>query len=578
MAAASSASAVPIRAFAIRLIALAGIFALAVLSEVRGSGSYSERELTALYALVLAGFLLSLAYGVARARGGFRNLHLFELAGDAVLISGLVYCSGGVRSLFGPLYIIWIVYAAITAGSRAIVFAWAVATICYVLINWGPVQGFLPAFEPGVVPDPDEVLSSVGVHALAFLAVAFLSRNLVAQIQAGRAELEELGEIHQRIVDNVASGLLTVNRQARITSFNAEAERITGYTSEEVLGWPLSLLFPTLDTQQGTEASIGALVRDSSEGGAHDPDRRRGRMQLVFENRQKQRLHLGMSVSVMRNREGAEDGAILIFQDLTQFVAMEEQLRRSERLSAVGQLAAGLAHEIRNPLASLSGAIELLSSYLPGEDSSSRRLAQIVQRETGRLNRLVSDFLTYARPGPGRSVAVSVRELMDEIAELLASAEDHSCTLDVDIDPEIRVSGNADQLRQVFWNLVINAVQAEPSDARVRVRARPGPAEEGGGTGSGGRETVLIEVSDRGEGIPEELIERVFEPFFTTKPKGTGLGLATVHRVVEAHGGQLSVRSERGEGTYVTVVLPRDLKRRNSGSDASLGESGWPES
>ncbi|MCP4006076.1 MAG: PAS domain S-box protein [bacterium] len=534
-------SALPVRAFAIRLAALGGIFAVAVLSEIRGGGSYSERELVALYALVLTGFLLSLAYGALRAWGNSERVNYFELTGDLILLTGLVYCSGGSRSLFGPLYIIWIVHVALAAGSRATILAWAGATICYGLVGLAPALGAFPAFEPGSQLGVHEALSSAGAHALAFLGVAILSRNLADQIQAGRVELRELGEIHQRIVDNVASGLLTVDRAARISSFNSEAERITGYGSAEVMGWPLAKLFPNLDPGETGDSAPADLPGTATQ--------ERGRMELVFESRNAQELHLGMSISILRDAGGHEDGAIVIFQDLTKVVQMEEQLRRSERLGAVGQLAAGLAHEIRNPLASLSGAIELLEGDLPSGDASSLRLARIVQRETARLNRLVSDFLTYARPGPGHFLAVPLQELMAEIAELDEYSEGRGCELELDIENGLSARGNPDQLRQVIWNLVINAAQSEPRDHKVRIEAR-GRVDESGAP------RVHIDVIDCGCGIPPELVERIFEPFFTTKPKGTGLGLATVHRVIEAHGGQMGVRTEQGQGTVVSVDLP----------------------
>jgi two-component system sensor histidine kinase PilS (NtrC family) len=209
-----------------------------------------------------------------------------------------------------------------------------------------------------------------------FLAVACCPTAV--EVQAGRRELHELGEIHRRIVDSVSSGLLTVSRDGVISSFNREAERITGWPISEALGGRLEQLFPAL--------------------GPVDSAGRQERMQVRFESRDGRKLHLGMSVSVLRDPGGQADGAIVIFQDLTRVVEMEEELRRSERLGAIGQLAAGLAHEIRNPLASLSGAIELLATDLPSGDQNSKTLSQIVQRETARLNRLVSDFLTYARP------------------------------------------------------------------------------------------------------------------------------------------------------------------------------------
>ncbi|HTO53529.1 MAG TPA: ATP-binding protein [Myxococcota bacterium] len=515
---------IPANAFAARLIALAGILTLAVLAQLRGGGAYSNSVLSALYLLVLAGFLLALAYGALAAWSPWKRLHLLELAGDAVLISGFVYCSGGPRSIFGFLFIIWIVYAALTLGSRGALLACAFATVAQLTIAWGPIAGWFPPYSPEFAISSHEIGSAVGAHAIAFLAVTLLARRLAAEVQAGREELQELGELHRRIVDNVSSGLLTVTRAGTISSFNREAERITGATAAEVVGLPLGELFPTLGTL--------------------DPGDRQRRIELEYLDRAGRKLHLGMSLSWLRNGRGEADGAIVIFQDLTHLVEMEEQLRKSERLGAIGQLAAGLAHEIRNPLASLSGAIELLAADLPASDRHSQTLSQIVQRETARLNRLVSDFLTYARPGPGRSEPVALLSLFQEMAELIARDASLGIELRLDVAGGLSVLGNADQLRQVFWNLVLNAAQSEPRDRAVHVAARR--------VGDG----VEVTIEDHGCGIASETMDRIFEPFYTTKPKGTGLGLATVHRVVEAHGGRIGITSELGVGTTVRVVLP----------------------
>ncbi len=524
-----------VKALAARLVAIAAIFVLAILIEVRGGASYSDREVTALYALVLAGFLLSLAYAALAAHGGFPRRHMVELVGDGCLITGLVYCSGGSASLFEFLYIVWIVHAAVTTGERGALLSCACAMLGFGLMVLGEAGSWLPPFDQHSVIAPDAALSTVGLHSLAFLFTALLSRRLTVQIQTGRRELHDLGELYQGIVDNVSSGLLTVNHEGEITSFNAEAARITGYSAREVMGEPLAELFPTL-------AELFPSLPPKGEG---------TRLQVRFRGRNGQDAHLGMSISALRESGGEEVGAILVFQDLTQIVEMEERLRRSERLSAVGQLAAGMAHEIRNPLASLSGAIELLLADLPSDGGSDARLTQIVQRETERLKRLVSDFLRYARPGEGRIERVPLNDLMDEIRQLLCAGEHAEVRLDLEIPDDLCARGDPDQLRQVFWNLVLNAVQSEPEDGRVLVRASVSDDMDSEGMGS-----VLVEVIDRGSGIPAEILERVFEPFFTTRAKGTGLGLATVHRVVEAHGGELAVSSKPGEGTSIRVFLP----------------------
>lgn len=551
----------PVGAFATRLVVLAVVFGLAVVSEVGGGGLWSEREIAALYALVLVGFLLSLAYGALSAWSARGPRVRMELAGDGLWILAVLHCTGGVGSAFGFLYVVWIVHAALAAGPRAAVVALGGASLGYGVLALGPVHGWFPAFDPATAPAPESIARSTGVHLLAYLCVTLLARHLAAEIQSGRSELRELGEIHRRIVDNIATGLVSVDRDGAITSFNGEAERITGFESAEVIGQALREVLPVLAAAVEPDAE-----RSVSRGRATLVER----LQVDLLNRDEVELHLGLSASALFDSKGARDGAVLIFQDLTRVVEMEERLHRSERLSAVGQLAAGLAHEVRNPLASLSGAVELLCADLPeGDgDGASRRLGDIVVRETGRLNRLVGEFLTYARPGAGELHPVDLAAVLSDIEELAAHSDDDALAgvrLVVDAPPEARVCGNADQLRQVVWNLVLNAAQAKPADGRVRVSCRPC---EGGVTD--------LRVSDTGSGIPLAVLDRVLEPFFTTRASGTGLGLAAVYRVVEAHGGELEICSEPGEGTRVRVLLrSADTQAAGGGADAAQESDPW---
>jgi two-component system sensor histidine kinase PilS (NtrC family) len=499
---------VPVGALAGRLVAVGGIFALFVLLEILGRAPYSERALTGLYAVVVAGFLATLVQALLVAYGRGRGSVVLEIAIDGLLITALVYCTGGARSLFGFLYLAWIVYAALRLGTRGAAISPLLAASSYALVTVGVSRGWLPALDPDDVATLQEAYSAVGTHAVAFALVS--------------------------------TGILTVDPRGRITSFNNEADRITGYASREVIGEPIETLLP----------GISAIVPLADEGADVDaleePRSALARVQFGFTNRSGERLDLGLSHSLLRDSGGRIDGSVLIFQDLTHVTKMEEQLRRSERLAAVGQLAAGLAHEIRNPLASLSGSIELLARELPELDENPLRLIRIVGRETARLNRLVSDFLVYARPRPARRETLRAAEMLGELIQLLGQGEHADARFELDVPDEVTLAGDPDQLRQAFLNLMLNAAQAG-GDSLVRVRAEASPADGPG---------VEIAIEDRGVGIPPGDLERIFEPFFTTRPKGTGLGLATVHRVIEAHGGSIEATSEVGKGTQIRVWLP----------------------
>jgi two-component system sensor histidine kinase PilS (NtrC family) len=237
-------------------------------------------------------------------------------------------------------------------------------------------------------------------------------------------------------------------------------------------------------------------------------------------------------------------GKVILFQDLTELRQMEEAMRRSDRLAVVGGLAAGLAHEIRNPLASMCGSIEILGGS-PHLDAQERRLMHVVLSEAERLEALVRDFLSFARPASPQLEELSGARAMAETVDLFRPIlRDRGIELAESFDEAVRLYADPRQLRQVLWNLLGNAADATPAGGRVTVRL------------VSHNQHALLEVADSGEGIAQEDLGRIFDPFFTTKERGTGLGLAIVHRIVEAHGGELSVRSEPGQGSTFRVALP----------------------
>jgi two-component system sensor histidine kinase PilS (NtrC family) len=249
------------------------------------------------------------------------------------------------------------------------------------------------------------------------------------------------------------------------------------------------------------------------------------------------------------NEHGAA-GWVIVFQDLTEFRRMEEAVRRSDRLAVVGGLAAGLAHEIRNPLAAMCGSVELLGGS-PGLVESERQLLQIVQSEGKRLEALVRDFLSFAKPASPEIGTVDGHDLVVETAELFrAETERRGVALAVDAEAGIALLADGPQMKQVLWNLLGNAADATSAGGSITVVFRRRGKE------------ALLSVTDSGAGIAREDLPRIFDPFFTTKERGTGLGLAIVHRVVEAHGGRIAVQSEPGKGSTFSVSLPAAAPQR----------------
>ena len=482
-----------------------------------------------------------------------------QIATDVVLVTSLVHFSGGSESVFSSLYVLVVVYGALLFDRRGAFGAAGLAMFGFGLALGLQRMGWLGADVADARPGVRMLVGLWSVHGgallLAALLASMLSRELHragAALDQSRSDLRHLQRLHARTVESLLSGLLTTDREGRITSFNPEAERITARPAAQALGAHIDEVLP------------GA--RDLVMGPLGERWTARTRARMPYRNQRGELLHLGLSGSILREADGRAAGHVAIFQDVTQVVAMEKELRRSERLAAAGQLSADLAHEIRNPLAAISGSVQMLRAGL-GEgavDMEGRRLMDIVLRETDRLNQLISDFLHYARPAVPKPVAVPVAETLEEVLRMFETTRPANVAVEVDAPRELAVLADAAQVRQLLWNLVLNAAQAMPEGGTLSLRARPvvglpaqEPASAGRNGASEGHGSVEIAVIDTGAGIPPEVMDRIIDPFFTTKCEGTGLGLATVHRIVEGNGGTLRVESAVGSGTAFQIRLPR---------------------
>jgi two-component system sensor histidine kinase PilS (NtrC family) len=382
--------------------------------------------------------------------------------------------------------------------------------------------------------------------------VAILSSYLAEQVRSKEEELKrriidyrQLERLYKHIVQNVVSGLITVDGERRITSFNRMAEEITWRKFEEVYQEEIDSLFP------GLSAWSRSVRGNSGEGWNR---LRLPRWETRFQRKDGASLILGFSISPLKDSSDREIGNILIFQDLTRLREMEEHLKRSDRLAAIGKMAAGIAHEIRNPLASISGSIEILKDEM-GNAPQSQQLMGIVLREVNRLNSLIADFLLFARPvSPGKE-KIHLNRLIEEILEMFTHSPDFNpqIRLETQFQGDLYIQGDPHQIRQVFWNLFINAAQAMPGGGTLRVKLRrnfsSAPLFEGRSYGE-------VAVSDSGTGIGEEEMGKIFDPFFTTKERGTGLGLSIVHSVVETCGGKITVQSQVGQGSTFRILFP----------------------
>ncbi len=533
---------------------------IALALEAAG-GTFTAVEWRGFYGTVALAFLATLSYGIAQRRvRRWKRFAAINVLTDIGIVSALVHFSGGPDSAFTFLYVIVGVYGAMLFPTGAALGAAAFASLAYGSVLLAEYRGWLGGSGLSGPLEPTVLVGTWAVHAAAVALVATLAGVLSAELRrTGEAlhrrtsDLVRLQSLHQRTVESLMSGLLTTDGAGRVTSCNPEAERITGVPAAEAIGQEVEQVLP----------GIGEVIREST-GEAPGP---RSRARIPFRDTRGALRHLGAAAYVLRDAEGEGSGHVVIFQDVTQVVSMERDLRRSERLAAVGQLSASIAHEIRNPLASISGSIQVLRDRFraPGAGDDPAPLMDIVVRETDRLNRLITDFLHYARPGPRNLEPVRVARAVEEVLEMFEAARPPGLALEVEVEEELAVWADAAQLQQVLWNLVLNASEAMGEDGLLRIRAAatgegPPPQELAGAGRNEAQERkkrwVEVSVEDRGEGIPPETLERVFDPFFTTKKQGSGLGLATVHRIVEDHGGSVRVESRVGEGTAVRVRLP----------------------
>ncbi len=489
-----------------------------------------------------------------------------QLGTDVALVTALVYFSGGHESIFTFFYAVVTLYAAVLFGRPAALGAATLSSLSYGSILLAANRGWVINYGAHDGPLPLPILGAMwGVYVGALFLVGALASVLSdelhrtgAALSQSTTDLQRLRDLHQRTVESIMSGLLTTDSAGRLTSFNPEAEQITGSSAADVLGCPVDEVIPGARALLG-DAEVGVLAPSSL------------RARLPYRNRSGDHLFLGLAGSILKQEDGSASGFVLIFQDVTRVVAMEEELRRSERLAAVGEMGAKIAHEIRNPLAAISGSIQILRQGITSGRSEYERtrLMDIVVREADRLNQLITDFLRFARPRPMRVEPVEAGALLEDLASVFEAARPDDVELVLDPIEPARMAGDPDQLKQIFWNLCINAVQAMPEGGTLRLSVRSiedeSPQGESGAdrngadgavsAGDGG--CVEVVVRDTGIGIPGEVQGRMFEPFFTTKREGSGLGLATVHRIVESHGGSVQLESEMGLGSTFRIRLPR---------------------
>ncbi|MEA2564364.1 MAG: two-component system, NtrC family, sensor histidine kinase PilS [Acidobacteriota bacterium] len=479
-----------------------------------------------------------------------------QFFGDLLLITALVYYLGGIESPFSMLYLIVIAVASTLLRRRAGITVASAANVLYagLVLSLYFHRIPLPPGAPETVP-VFRLAYGLAVHCFGFYGVALLTSYLAHNVARAERELEEKREhladlevVHRDVIESISSGLITTDLEGVITSINQAGLSILERPLEELVGRPIreSGLFSPERWSELTAASeskrtLRAETEMERGGDTHDTRDTR---------------NIGFSISQLNDADGRHRGFIVIFQDFSRWRKLEGELRIKDRMAAVGELAAGLAHEIGNPLAAISGSVQMLSSA-PNATPSQRKLIEILLKESQRLDRTIKGFLRFARPREGSLQPFDIARLLAENCELLRNSAEvselHRIAVKLD-PPSASVIADPDQVSQIFWNLARNSLRAMPGGGTLTI------------VGKLTDEHYRMQVIDTGRGMTEEQRANLFHPFQSFFDGGTGIGMAIVYRIVQEHGGRLDVDSRPGGGTTITVELPA----------MSAGVSGMP--
>jgi two-component system sensor histidine kinase PilS (NtrC family) len=524
------------------LIAVTLVAVVAVIER----GNTTQSFTMVLAAVAAAVSVLSVLYFIAlRSKLHVALQGYVQLSGDLLLTTYLVYRTGDIESPFPALYLVILFAASALFGRRGVLHLAAFGGGLYAACGLLTVSGVLNRASPWAAyeaPRMAWVQFMFALNVIAVLAVAVLSSQLAERLRRSETDLatatKDLADyrlFNDRIIESIRSGLVTTDLAGNITTFNRAAEEITRYKARYVRGTNIKTIFGDIEKQ--IEAGLES-VRTRS---------RLPRFDVACRTAAGREIHLGFSVAPLVDESNCSRGYVLTFQDLTEVMELEREVRRQERLAALGKMAAGLAHEIRNPLASMRGSVQVLASELNLSLDQSQ-LMEIVLRESDRLNRIVSDFLIYARPPRMERAVVELSSILSETMALLRNSPelraDHLITDHYPSDP-VHYYGDPNQIRQIFWNLARNSIQAMPLGGRFDVSLDTRVEGE-----------VVITFSDNGGGMTREQRDRMFEPF-NSSSSGTGLGLAIVWQLVRDHNGKIEVDSEPGNGTRILIRLPQ---------------------
>ncbi len=519
-----------------------------------GSGGRGEASPYLLGLAIISTYVLSAFHLLAIK---FNERYTFQVAaqvvGDLLFWTFCVYTTGGLTSPFAFIYVLPIIHAAVFLRVRGGIVAALLSSILLLMLLWFETnEVFLPQLH--WTSSYHSIQDSKALYRLFLMGSLFMLAGVVVgnfssrfyshrqTILTQRISLDLQKTINRSLVSGLRSGFLLTDNHGTVMLVNQALRQMTGWPDDVWNSAPFHRVWPEL-------ASLAGLVDGNQE-------ERNERLEFRFMRDDGAELWFAAGFNDLLDPHGVKMGSMILIDDITKRKKLETELMRSQQLAAVGQLAAGIAHEIRNPLGAISGSVQMLA----GDESlgdDDKMLIDIIHHESDRLNLLVKDFLDFARPSRLTPSKVNLYAVLSEIRLLIRRENpDIRIFLECLVDDPV-VQGDADKLRQVFWNLMKNAKEALLS------------RDQDGESGSiylcihSREESRYLEVLvvDEGQGMNEETLNQVFVPFFTTKQEGTGLGMATAYRILQSHGGGIVAESAPGEGTHFRVRLLKQLSR-----------------
>ncbi len=510
----------------------------------------SQKTINFFYFIAAAVYLVSVVYILLYKFGKeLKNNLYIQIATDIIIVTLLIFTFGNTQIDYSLFYTLIIIYSVIFLGRKEGLVVATISSVFYCLLPYFEYYKLMPFLS--FIKYEDEVnfidaLTNVAVRIISFYILAFLSSFVVEQEKKAVSLLEEkesafnqLDRLFRSIIESVDTGVMTIDLKGRIKTFNRAAEEITGFKFGLIKNSMLENVFPEFMSLFDKEKVQEAV---------------KNRMAVEINGPEGTNLHLACSISPLKDRDEKQIGNIIIFEDLTEIKQMEEDLEKSRKLALIGEMAAGLAHEMRNPLAAITGSIELLKQGVEFEGTN-KRLMGIILHGKDQLESFVRDFLSLARPVPASRELVDINEIIEEVLENIKVNKIWTDKIKIKrvLSGTAQVYANKEQVRQIINNIVLNAVQSMEEGGVLSIETSSGELDDK-------KKYIKIIIADTGCGIKEEDLNKIFETFFTNKEKGIGLGLPIVNHLIEGYNGRIKIESKENKGTICSVWLPVEKK------------------